>query len=145
MIVTLLFLVGCNKSNQEEESECELQTSSTVKALDCPEGCFLQFTYYHDLSEEEYPDNYNLSYKLKQKTDNCGLNQLVYYKPTRIYITHIYDKENNLIGAFESEEECQTPIKTHNNITQDCYEIKEEVIFITIQKPKRYLSHGDCV
>ena len=150
LLIGLLFVTSCstkliqNNTNDYQEEICDQKTSLNIRTADCPEGCFKQYTLIYSLNKTEYPKNYSLPYELKVEQDNCGLHQLVYYKQTGKFITHIYDNENNLLGAYESEEECQNLNVIYNNITIDCHEINDKVIFKIIQTPDRYLEIKDC-
>lgn len=144
-ILTTL-LVGCvDQTTQPVIPECEFQntTSLSLVARDCGEGCFLVVTKYSPINKEDYPKNYTLPYTLILKTDNCGLKSLVYHKPTRTYITHLYDMEDNLLGAEISEEPCRTPAEIIG-IKLTCFEITKEMVYEVLQEPERYLSYADC-
>lgn len=156
ILICLLLVTGCEDSEpsleyvesifeeMQDNKPKEPSMSIEFKTLECPEGCILKFGTVFNVSKEDYPENYTLPYDLARKIDNCGLDALIYFNQTGRYITHIYDKDNNLLGAFESYDECPYEVKTYGNSTYECGEIIEEVIFEVIREPEKYISYGDC-
>ncbi|MBD3185020.1 hypothetical protein GF312_22240 [Candidatus Poribacteria bacterium] len=121
-----------------------LETSLTISAIQCPEGCIQELITFQNLSEEDYPKQYNLSYDLFLLQDNCGLVSLVYYVPTGRYRIHIYDSVKKLLGGYETDSPCQNITNTYDAIDIRCSEINEEITFQVLHEPEKYITREDC-
>ncbi len=154
----MMLVSGCEKETSTQECEPDItpsivepekeETTMNIqfKVLDCPEGCFKDFTMITEVTNNsKYNYDFNLDYSLFLIQDNCGLEELYYSIPNGSLI-NIYSSDDNLLGAYWIKEECNFEEKDseYGDLIIRCDGNSERFVHKRLREPERYLSQSDC-